>query len=40
MRHRLWEELLSLQAAFLGAWCEADTVVFADGNVPLSTVPL
>lgn len=40
MRYRLWQELLSLQAAFLGAGREADAVVFADRDVPLSAVPL
>lgn len=40
MRYRLWQELLSLQAAFLGAWCEADAAVFTNRNVPLSAVPL
>lgn len=40
MRHRLWEELLPLQAAFFGTWSEADAAVFADGDVPLPAVPL
>lgn len=40
MRQRFWEDLLSLQASFLGAWREAYTAVFADGYVPLTAVPL
>lgn len=36
----LWLELFSLQAAFHGAWCEADAVVFTNCNIPLSAVSL